>query len=280
MTFLRGATSSRIVEELMRSYERNDGAILHRSTVRDSSLGRLAVRANVPVARIYRGLGFAVALFLIGGSLAGFLVGGVLGGLGIAGTLGHLHLRARHRRHGIDRDLPALLTSVASSVRAGLDPLQALLEARDYFPRGSVLVEEIERLKQGIAAGGEECALIEDFLSSYNHPDGELFKRCLILSRRHGSSLAEPLHRVTRVVRQRQSFRRKTTSALAMHRMSAVGIVLCAVFIGAVQVIMNVQAVVAAFHHPMGGKFLGAGVAMICVGVSWMMSMGSVGEVE
>ena len=280
MTFLKGAASARIVEELMASYQRSEEAVTPPHFTVSSSLHRLALRANVPTQRIVRELGLWCALFIIFCYVGGVAVGALVGVLGVAITLGRFHMRARLRRQSIDRDLPALLTSVASSVRAGLDPLQALLEAREYFPADSVLVEEIERIKRGIAAGDEECALIEGFLSSFHHPDGELFKRCLLLSRRHGSSLAEPLHRVTRVVRQRQSFRRKTTAALAMHRMSAVGIAVCAVFIGAVQVIMNVQAVVAAFHHPVGGSFLIGGVTMILIGVVWMMSMGSVGEVE
>lgn len=280
MTFVRGAASARIVDELLTSYQKGEEApTLHNSTL-SSSLGRLALRANVPIQRIYRGLGISCGVGVIGSCVGGGVVGAVVGVIGVVVTLGRLHLRARARRYSIDRDLPALLTSVASSVRAGIDPLQALLEARDYFPSSSVLVEEIEVLKRGIAAGEEEHVLIEGFLSSFNHPDGELFKRCLLLSRRHGSSLAEPLHRVTRVVRQRQSFRRKTTAALAMHRMSAIGISVCALFIGAVQVGMNAEGVVNAFHHPMGGKFLAGGVAMILIGVVWMMSMGSVGEVE
>jgi Flp pilus assembly protein TadB len=280
MTFVRGAASARIVDELLTSYQREDEATtLHYSTL-SSSLGRLAARANVPIQRIYRGLGISCGLAVVGSCIGGVGVGTVVGAIAVVVTLGRLYVRARARRHSIDRDLPALLTSVASSVRAGIDPLQALLEARDYFPSSSVLVEEIGVIKRGIAAGEEENVLVEGFLSSFNHPDGELFKRCLLLSRRHGSSLSEPLHRVTRVVRQRQSFRRKTSAALAMHRMSAMGISVCALFIGAVQVGMNAEGVINAFHHPMGGKFLAGGVAMILIGVVWMMSMGSVGEVE
>lgn len=280
MTILKGAASARIIEGLLTSYQRSAGELTLHDSADISWISRLAIRAHVPVSRVRRSIAVSVAIGVVACWFGGPLLGCVVGATAATVALGRFHLLARARRQSIDRDLPALLTSVASSVRAGIDPLQALLEARDYFPSSSVLVEEIERIKRGIEAGEEEGALIEGFLRSFNHPDGELFKRCLLLSRRHGSSLAEPLHRVTRVVRQRQSFRRKTVAALAMHRMSAIGITLCAVFIGAVQIFMNVQAVVSAFHHPMGGKFLGGGVAMIAIGVGWMMSMGSVGEVE
>lgn len=194
------------------------------------------------------------------------------------GALGVMCLRVWRRalvnRRAVDRDLPALLTSVASSVRAGIDPLSALLSSRDYFPRETPLMQEVERIREGLSNGVDEEEILESFLMTYESQEGELFKRCLILSRRHGSSLAEPLHRITRVVRQRQSFRRKIRAALAMHRMSAIGIALCAVAMGGLQLGMNPQAFDVAMEHPTGGKLLVGGVCLIITGVMWMMLMG------
>jgi Flp pilus assembly protein TadB len=116
--------------------------------------------------------------------------------------------------------------------------------------------------------------LLEAFLAIYSSQEGELFKRCLILARRHGSSLAEPLHRITRVVRQRQSFRRKVKAALAMHRMSAIGIALCAVAMGALQLVMNPHSLDIAIHHPTGRVLLIGGICLISCGLVWMMMMG------
>ena len=194
--------------------------------------------------------------------------------LGFGGTILRVWHRARANRSAVDRDLPALLTSVASSVRAGVDPVSALLAARDYFQKESPLVREIEALQRGLVNGGDEEEVIEGFLDIYPSQEGELFKRCLILSRRHGSSLGEPLHRITRVIRQRQSFRRKVSAALAMHRMSAIGIALCAVAMGALQLGMNPQALDIAMNHPTGGILLLIGVSLILLGVVWMMLMG------
>ena len=206
--------------------------------------------------------------------------GGLDRGLGmvlLCVLIGVFHARQRfvRRRTALDRDLPALLTSLASSVRAGIDPITALLSAAEYLPQETPLVEELSRLKHRLKSGGDETAELEAFLSHWRHPDTELFKRCLILSRKHGSSLGEPLHRITRVVRQRHSFRRKTKAALAMHRLSAFGIALCAVVIGIVQGLMNKQALITSIHHPLGSKLLLIGVVLICLGVGWMVLMGS-----
>jgi Flp pilus assembly protein TadB len=194
--------------------------------------------------------------------------------IGISFMFLRLWRKAKAHRWAIDRDLPALLTSIASSVRAGIDPLSALISARDYFPKETILVREVEKVRERLSQGEDEEEVIERFLAVYASQEGELFKRCLILSRRHGSSLAEPLHRITRVVRQRQSFRRKVKAALAMHRMSAIGIALCAAAMGALQFGMNPRAFDIAMNHPVGSKLLIAGVGLIVTGVVWMMMMG------
>jgi Flp pilus assembly protein TadB len=153
--------------------------------------------------------------------------------------------------------------------------MTALISAGEYLPQRTPLVEELAALKRRVKGGGDEVKELEGFLREWRHHDAELLKRCLILSRTHGSSLGEPLHRITRVVRQRQSFRRKTRAAMAMHRLSAFGIALCAGMIGTFQGVLNRDGLAIAMSHPYGGKFLSAGIGLIVVGVAWMVSMGN-----
>jgi Flp pilus assembly protein TadB len=174
----------------------------------------------------------------------------------------------------VDRDLPALLTFLASSVRAGLDPMVALLEAPHYLPEGTALHKAVEDCAGKIKAGETEEDCIRTLCDKVSHPDLPLLRSCLLISRRHGTSIAEPLHRVTRVVRQRQSFRRKVRGALVMHRMSAMGIALCAILISVMQFLTNYPAMMAAIRHPVGSKILMCGAFLIFIGVSWMMTMG------
>ena len=183
-------------------------------------------------------------------------------------------LRSRRRRATIERDLPALLTSVASSVRAGIDPLSAVANCDQYLPVDSPFREEARLFRERLRAGEDEFQAIEFFLHGDSSSEVELFKRCVMLSRQHGSSLAEPLHRVVRVVRQRQSFKRKTRAALAMHRMSAIGIALCAALIALMQGIMNAKGVALAFTKTAGIILLSAGGVLIVSGVFWMLNMG------
>jgi Flp pilus assembly protein TadB len=219
-------------------------------------------------------------------TLVAFVVAGLAAGL-LAPWMGVLVLfvavlglwikvsrRSRARRSAIERDIPALLTAVASSVRAGVDPLRAIIDAEEYFPPDSPLVYEVRAFKHRLSSGEDETWVVEQFLENDQNRDAELFKQCVLLSRKHGSSLSEPLHRVVRVARQHQSFKRKTRAALAMHQMSAFGIMLCAVFTGVLQVMMNPEGIRAALADSRGVVLLSIGGALIALGVLWMMHMG------
>lgn len=181
---------------------------------------------------------------------------------------------SRSERAAVDRDIVTLLTAVASSVRAGFDPVAAVTEAREFFPHESPVRRELQLFYEGLARGDDEEVAIRGLFARIPSPEVELFKGCLLLARKHGSSLAEPLHRIARVVRQRQSFRRKTRAALAMHRMSAVGIAICAALIGVIQAAMNPAGIAVACAQPVGLALLGAGSLLIVTGIAWMMSLG------
>lgn len=225
---------------------------------------------------------FVVAQLMVVLSLS-VVLGGLYGsGMLVFSTFGtcwYVRRRIKIRRASLDRDLPALLTSIVSSVRAGIDPIVAIIKSAEYLPAGTPLTEGIASFRDRLAQGSEESDEIRAFLAEYAHPDLELFKRCVLLSRKHGCSLSDPLHRITRVIRQRHSFRRKTRAALAMHRLSAFGIALSALVICLIQVGTNKKGVILALEHPVGSPMLIAGCFLIMVGVVWMVSMGREGRV-
>ncbi|MEN9847045.1 MAG: hypothetical protein RIS36_2192 [Pseudomonadota bacterium] len=259
---------------LLSSYQRARCPELVPSKPCDGNFATFLARAGITLGLIRGSLLVAVVIGVVGCGVGGVVLGATMTSIGIGAACLGVWLRARRNRRAVDRDLPALLTSVASSVRAGIDPVTALITAREYVQKNSPVARELEQVRDRLVNGEDEETVIEGFLSIYASQEGELFKRCLILSRRHGSSLADPLHRITKVVRQRQSFRRKVTAALAMHRMSAVGITLCAVAMGALQFGMNPRAIDIALNHPVGGLLLIVGASLIAIGVVWMMVIG------
>lgn len=242
-------------------------------------LDKVAGLAGMPPRALKR---LAASQLVVAGSIA--VVFGALYGLmalALSAIITFLYVRRRIkvRRTSLDRDLPALLTSIVSSVRAGIDPIVAIIKSAEYLPPGTPLTEGVAALSGRLEQGNDETDEIGLFLKEYEHPDLELFKRCVLLSRKHGCSLSEPLHRITRVIRQRHSFRRKTKAALAMHRLSAFGIALSALVICLIQVGTNKKGVFLALDHPVGSKMLGAGCLLILAGVVWMVSMGREGRI-
>jgi tight adherence protein B len=184
-----------------------------------------------------------------------------------------LHAMEFKAAESFERDYPALLLSLASGVRTGLDPFVALCTSKELFPASSQMHRELSAVAEAAAQGKSEEESIRAFAASVPHPDLELFRAAFILARREGASLAEALQRLARVTRQRQSFRRKIRSAVAMQKLSAIGIALCTVVIGVMQACTNPAAFQLALAHPIGSKALIGGVCLVVIGLLWMLSL-------
>ncbi|MGI6523797.1 MAG: type II secretion system F family protein [Bdellovibrionota bacterium] len=175
------------------------------------------------------------------------------------------------RTEDFERDYVPFLLSLASGVRTGMDPFVAICECGSLFPSTSSLRKEVSDLQEKVSRGVSEDTAVREFAASILHPDIQLFRSTFILARREGSSLGDSLRRLGRVTRQRQSFRRKLKGALAMQRLSAIGITGCAVLIGLLQAVTNIDALKDAFNHPLGSLAMMFGVGLIALGLVWML---------
>lgn len=239
-------------------------------------LKRLVIAAGHPISYLRKML---LRLCLVG-------VTGVLFSAAIAGpapillAVGYLFIElfilknAVHKRaESFEKDYTALLLSLASGVRTGLDPLVALTRSSELFGEDSEVGHEVKLLADRIERGEREEKAVGMFGATIDHPDVRLFRAAFILSRREGSSLAECLQRLAKVTRQRQSFRRRMRAAVAMQKLSAVGIAVCTVVIGIIQVGANPTAMITAWNHPIGSKAIMAGVSLVLLGLVWMLRM-------
>jgi tight adherence protein B len=212
------------------------------------------------------------------------LVGGVLGivklKFGIAGFLlvllfSYLKLKGLvgKRAEAFERDYPTFLLSLASAVRTGLDPIQAFTDSANLFTSSSELRKELALTKVKIESGFPEEESIRNFASSIAHPDIDLFRTGFILARKEGSSLGECLERLARVTRARQTFRRKIKSAVAMQKLSAVGVGGCALLVLAIQFVSNPESFTKTLSHSAGRAFLALGALLVVGGIAWMFRM-------
>lgn len=177
------------------------------------------------------------------------------------------------RAENFEKDYTALLLSLASAVRSGLDPLVALTQAGQLFQTECEVSKELAALKGSIDAGVSEDQALANFASSISHPDLALFKTAFILARKEGSGLGACLQRLVKVTRTRQSFRRKVRSAVAMQRLSAFGIVICTLVIGSIQWVTNPEALKIAWNDPFGFKLLLLGFGLVICGLVWMLAL-------
>ncbi|MCB0319358.1 MAG: type II secretion system F family protein [Bdellovibrionales bacterium] len=180
---------------------------------------------------------------------------------------------AQKRLDAFDKDYSALLMSLSAGMKTGLDPLVALSRSSDLFPIGSVLRQELDKLNECLRAGETEERAIAQFAKSIQHPDVKLFRMAFRLARNEGSSLAICLQRLARVTRQRQSFRRKVSAAVAVQKLSAFGIAGCAILIGLIQATSSAKAFAEALAVPIGQVMIFGGGTMILVGLIWMVRM-------
>jgi Flp pilus assembly protein TadB len=181
--------------------------------------------------------------------------------------------KAYTRAEAFERDYTALLLSLASSVRAGLDPLSALIDARALFPSDSEIARELAEMESSLASGRSETDVIRQFGLTIDHPDTTLFRTVLILARSEGSSLSASLQRLAKVTRQRQSFRRRIRAAVAMQKLSSVGLIVCAVTVMGCQFVANPRLLHDSLAHPLGARSLSLGLVLLTTGSLWMICL-------
>lgn len=183
---------------------------------------------------------------------------------------GLFRVKEAKRISSFEQDYPTLLIYLATAIRTGQDPLVALSGAQKMFPMRSVIFSEIEKFTQNIERGRPEDDCLREFGRSVMHPDIALFRTAMILSRKEGSSISTCLQRLAKVTRQRQSFRRKIRSAVALQKVSAYAIAGCTALIGLIQFNANPDVVRNAWSHPAGSRILQLGIFLIIAGIVWM----------
>jgi tight adherence protein B len=173
-----------------------------------------------PVEVFYAGAGGSLLLALLataaGASLVAALVLAVL--LLITGRLA-LKLRIKRRRRAFEEQLPELLGSLASALRAGHGFSQALQAVATDSPEPTAT--ELGRVLSEMRLGRP----LEDALADLGHrlasTDLDFVLDAVVVQRQVGGSLAGIFEIVAESVRQRQQFALRIRALTAMGRTSA-----------------------------------------------------------
>lgn len=169
-----------------------------------------------------------------------------------------------------EQDYPVFLVSLAASIRCGLDPLSAFLSCEELFSKKSPMHQEILKSKELLNQGISETVVINSFAQDIKHPDIALFRQAFLLARKEGASLSACLQRIAKVVRTRQSFRRKMRAAVAMQKLSSIGIIFAVLALLIIQLFAAKDTFLSAFSNPLGLKLMILSGSLMSAGIVWM----------
>jgi Flp pilus assembly protein TadB len=173
-----------------------------------------------------------------------------------------------------EEEFISFILSFTSIIRSGVDIFEAFLRSKTLYQMDkSLIYSEITQLVSNIEDGMsfEEAILL--FGEKYNNSDCKLFQSAVKLSLSHGGSLGETLEKLAQVLRQRQAFKRKTRSALALQKMSALGMILAVIAVLLVQSLSQADALTKTLASPIGLKFIICGLALSAVGLLLLWKM-------
>lgn len=180
-----------------------------------------------------------------------------------------LNKAVNKRFEKFDADYPVLLLSYVSLLKTGMSTIGGLEAAAKGLDQDSMVRMEVEILIERLRLGLSEEQAINSFGETINHPELTLFVQSLLLSRKVGGTLSSTLERLAKQVRNRQQFRKKAKSEVAMEAGSImmISIVMsCLLFF---LVTTSPELILPALTHPMGKKVFQAGVAFVVVGYVW-----------
>jgi tight adherence protein B len=231
---------------------------------------RLLERADVPlrtVEFVYIAIGssfvFALLTTLLG--LSAFAV--VLSfGIGAFAPFGYLHFKARRRGKAFEDQLPDLLLTIASSLKAGHSFKQGLQSVADESEDPAA--KEFQRVLSEIRLGRPVEDALTEVAERVSSKNLEFVVTAVTIQSQVGGSLAGLFDMVADAVRTRQQFARKIRGLTAMGRASAY--VLLGLPFALVGMIMVVSP---DYLDPLFGT--GAGKTMVALGLT-MMAIGSV----
>lgn len=183
----------------------------------------------------------------------------------------HRARRAWNVIEAFERDYPAFLLSLASAVKTGLDPFDAMLLCGEMFSSQSPIRQQVAQVEHAVRDGQREDRAIKAFGSEISHPDIKLFHDAFIIARQCGASISPVLYRLAKFTRQRQSFRRKVSAAVAMQRLSSYGIIGCCIVIACIQCVASPQGILLACREQMGQIMLSIGMSLMVTGMLWML---------
>lgn len=119
------------------------------------------------------------------------------------------------------KDFPSVLLATASSLKAGITPLNALERAISLLPKESIVKNEIETMLAKIRGGTPKEKAISGFATNILNADIELFKSAFSLALDNGGKFSQTLEHIATVAQDRAMLIGSARVSTANMRMTA-----------------------------------------------------------
>jgi tight adherence protein B len=232
------------------------------------ALEQLLERSRVPLRAVellyvMLGSGFGLALFaaLFGPPAAVILLALVTGS---PFPLGLVVVRARRRRRAFEDQLPDLLLTLASGLKAGQSFRQGIQTVVDEGQEPAV--GEFELVLNESRLGRPLEAALRDMGERLGSKDFSFVVSAVTIQRQAGGSLAGIFDMVADAVRERQQFARRIKALTATGRMSAYVLVALPIGLALALTAINGAYMAPLYSTPLGRAMIVGGLTMMAVG--------------
>ena len=238
-------------------------------------LQRVLERADMPLRAselMYICIGSGLVFGLFGAAaVSSSLVALILMGIGASIPVMFVKFKAGMRIKAFDNQLPDLLITVASTLKAGHSFRHAIQAVVDEGAQPTA--KEFTRVLSETQLGRPMDQALADMSERVGSKDLSFVITAVTIQRQVGGSLASLFDMIAETVRQRQQFARKVKGLTAMGRMSAYVLIGLPFFIALAVTVMNPSYMSPLYHTGTGHMLLLVGLAMMTVGSAILKKM-------
>jgi tight adherence protein B len=232
------------------------------------SLQRLIERADLPLRAselLYISLGCGLFLGLFGAVvIASPLPIIILMAIGLSLPFGFVKFKASNRLKAFDNQLPDVLITISSSLKAGHSFRAALQGVVDEGAQPTA--KEFSRVLSETQLGRPIDEAMTEMADRAGSKNLSFVMTAVSIQRQVGGSLAGLFDMVAETVRQRQQFARKVRGLTAMGRMSSYVLIALPLFIAVAITAMNPAYMSPLYHTSSGHLLILIGSVMMVVG--------------
>ena len=185
----------------------------------------------------------------------------------VYGEWSYVESRVQKRANEFLDDFPSILLAMASSLKAGFTPFDALIRSVESFPDTSLAKKEVNLLKSEILSGRASGDAINSFAKHIRAQEIASFQRALQLTLENGGRFVPSLERMAKSIRIRRILARSVETSTMTMRMTALALVVIGPFVVNIVSTQSPDYWKSVFNDPIPSRIAYTGIALIFLGL-------------